>query len=208
MITTLDNIKDPVPIKITLVWTDYPGSPGAIKSLVNDLDLDVLDIKDSVSYVGNEALTGKKIPDRINNVEQVVIPHPATGRKFRIRVTGFNIPQGPQPFSLVVSGYVAAEPLLANIEEISNNSSVLITMILCIIFLVIVTIVACVYFRRKHGIPVFEGMPKLNLFGIRKVRKPLRTRDEEDDPDADEHHVFLPTQPVVQSREIAFDDDK
>jgi photosystem II stability/assembly factor-like uncharacterized protein len=41
--------------------------------------------------------------DRVNNVEGVDIDTPATGN-YTIRVAGYNVPQGPQPYALVISG--------------------------------------------------------------------------------------------------------
>ena len=45
------NVLDPgSPLKINLVWTDYPGSPAAQGGLVNDLDLQVTDPSSTVHY--------------------------------------------------------------------------------------------------------------------------------------------------------------
>ena len=44
--------------------------------------------------VNNNAVEGA---DHVNNIEQVVIDHPASGN-FTLSVKGFAIPQGPQPF--------------------------------------------------------------------------------------------------------------
>jgi hypothetical protein len=43
------------------------------------------------------------LSDRINNVVGIDIPSPATG-SYSIRVEGYNVPQGPQPYALVVTG--------------------------------------------------------------------------------------------------------
>lgn len=56
------------PIKITLVWTDYPASPSVGKALVNDLDLVVR----SAGIHGRE-FYGNGMEDRVNNVEQVAV---------------------------------------------------------------------------------------------------------------------------------------
>ncbi len=86
------------PVKVVLVWRDYPGSPQASAYLVNDLDLTVTTPNGS-SYYGNSMLYSS--PDRKNNVEVVYIPSPVEGT-YTIKVSGYNIPQGPQPFSIVV----------------------------------------------------------------------------------------------------------
>lgn len=96
------------PFRITLVWTDYPGEPGAAKALVNDLDLEVI-APDGAHYFGNAGLlsSGQCLRDgkwdACNNVEGLVIPAAFNGT-YIILVHGANIPKGPQPFALVASG--------------------------------------------------------------------------------------------------------
>ena len=45
--------------------------------------------------------------DRVNNVLGLTLNSPATG-KYTIRVSGYNVPQGPQPYALVLSGNIKA----------------------------------------------------------------------------------------------------
>ncbi|KAF5421255.1 MAG: Subtilase family protein, partial [Candidatus Methanocomedens sp.] len=89
-------------LKITLVWTDYPAAAYAVTTLVNNLDLAVTGPGDT-DY-GNGA------PDSVNNVEQVELSSPPVGL-YTIKVSGTNIPQGPQPFALVISGALDVTPL-------------------------------------------------------------------------------------------------
>ena len=79
----------------TLVYTDAPGSAGAAKALVNDLDLVLVD------GAGKEMT----LNDHINNnemIETAVVPG-----NYEIRVKGFSVPQGisagKQPYALVIS---------------------------------------------------------------------------------------------------------
>ena len=44
--------------------------------------------------------------DRVNNVVGLTLTNPATGT-YKIKVSGYNVPKGPQPYALVVSGAVA-----------------------------------------------------------------------------------------------------
>ncbi|MDH3329960.1 MAG: S8 family serine peptidase, partial [Desulfobulbaceae bacterium] len=64
-------------LKVTLVWTDYPGFEGAAKTLVNDLDLQVTS-PDGTIYRGNVFNDGISLPggsaDELNVVEQVFMP--------------------------------------------------------------------------------------------------------------------------------------
>lgn len=91
------------PLRITVVWTDYPGSSGQYPSLVNDLDLVVTSPSGRI-YYGNDGIgqaSGR--PDRVNNVERVIIPQPELGR-YQLWIRAFNVPHGPQDFGLVYSG--------------------------------------------------------------------------------------------------------
>jgi len=93
------------PLKITLVWTDFPSTPAATTHLVNDLDLRV----DGASggFWGNHFFQGASqaggSPDRLNNLEQVLIADPAPGN-YSIQISPHAIPAGPQSFALVVTG--------------------------------------------------------------------------------------------------------
>lgn len=91
---------------VTLVWTDYPGTSGSGIKLVNDLDL-LVTAPNGTQYKGNIFSGGQSATggshDRLNVEECVRINAPATGN-WTVRVTGYNIPQGPQPFAVVLNG--------------------------------------------------------------------------------------------------------
>jgi PKD repeat protein len=94
------------PFKVSLVWSDYPSTETAAKNLVNDLDLVVTGPGGAV-YRGNHfgngwSRTGGSA-DRTNNVENVYVQAPAAGA-WTVEVSGHNVPQGPQPYALVVDG--------------------------------------------------------------------------------------------------------
>jgi uncharacterized membrane protein/subtilisin family serine protease len=97
------------PLKISLVWTDPGGTSSASKTLINDLDLEVISPTGD-RYGGNNFENGHSISDegfqdRVNNVEGILIDAPASGF-WTINIKAFNIPQGPQDYALVVSGNV------------------------------------------------------------------------------------------------------
>ncbi len=106
------------PLRIALVWTDYPGQPSSGRALVNDLDLEVID-PNGVHHYGNEGVYAAGHPclrsnqwDQCNNAEEVYLAQAAPG-EYTVIVHGYNIPQGPQPFAITVWGdYVrpAQEP--------------------------------------------------------------------------------------------------
>lgn len=95
------------PLKVTLVWTDYPGAQFADVVLVNDLDLEVIAPDGSTTYAGNAFAGGASVTggaaDRLNVEEQVLVPASERGL-YTVRVKGHNVPYGPQPFAVVVSG--------------------------------------------------------------------------------------------------------
>lgn len=105
-------------LKITLAWTDFPGSAGSARALVNDLDLLVYG-PNGLAYAGNvyslDGVHSLKIPaaapfspDGGNNVEQVIIPDAIPGQ-YTVRVLGYNVVVGPQPFALAIYKGAALE---------------------------------------------------------------------------------------------------
>lgn len=83
-------------VKVTLVWHDPAAMESSRVALINDLDLEVYD-KNGFQYFPNQRHTR----DNINNVEQTVLG--SIDGTFIVKVRGFSVPMGPQPYSLVVS---------------------------------------------------------------------------------------------------------
>ncbi|MBN2117385.1 MAG: S8 family serine peptidase [Anaerolineales bacterium] len=93
------------PLKVTLVWSDYPSTETASINLVNDLDLMVTGPSGTFRgnvFSGGWSATGGTA-DRRNNVENVYIQNPGVGT-YTVTVSGYNVPNGPQKFALVVDG--------------------------------------------------------------------------------------------------------
>jgi subtilisin family serine protease len=94
------------PLKVTLAWTDFPSTPAASVNLNNDLDLIVTGPTGTV-WKGNVFSAGASTTggsaDRRNTLEQVLLNSPATG-VYTVTVRSFNVPNGPQPFAVVVTG--------------------------------------------------------------------------------------------------------
>lgn len=86
-----------IPLKITLVWTDYPE-----QGLINNLNLIVTDQAGN-RYYGNafEPPYDTSI-DIQNNVETVFLQNPAVGN-YKIEVMGSNVAKGSQDYALVYS---------------------------------------------------------------------------------------------------------
>ncbi len=111
-----------------LVWSDYKGNPTAASALVNDLDLLVI-TPDGVTNYPN-ALRGA---DRTNNVEGVLLEGAPQAGLHRIEVAGYNVPQGPQPYALVLRENTYHAPVvvmptnLALVAAVGGSASAVIT---------------------------------------------------------------------------------
>ena len=115
------------PVNITLVWTDYPGTPTSGGRLVNDLDL-ILEAPDGNIYYGNNIANGVSIPgrnrDTTNNIERIILPTPEDGF-YTITVEATRLltklgiweklesgrwaDPGPQPFAIIVSQVIGVD---------------------------------------------------------------------------------------------------
>lgn len=104
----LDVYDTSVPLKVTLCWTDKEGNPASMTQLVNDLDLTVTD-PNGVPYLGNVMSGGQSAPggaaDFLNVEEGFRSNAPLSG-VWKIRVSAANVPFGPQPFALAITGGV------------------------------------------------------------------------------------------------------
>ncbi len=105
------------PFRVSLAWSDYPGTEVAGGGLVNDLDLRIVAPGGAVYYgndiIGDGSLDGDR--DHINNVEGVDFGQPFVGQ-YVVYIKGYNVPQSTQPFALVVSG-----DLLGNVGYLTGQ---------------------------------------------------------------------------------------
>lgn len=107
-----------IPLKATLVWTDYPGTPAAAVELVNDLNLTATDGVNTYRgnvYSGGQSNTGGTADAR--NVEECVRRNAPTVGLWTFRVSGQNIPLGPQKFALVITGNLAGDAGLVTLDR-------------------------------------------------------------------------------------------
>jgi hypothetical protein len=95
-------------LEVTLAWDDFQGTPNVTAALVNDLDLHLFSptgvehfpwTLDPLSPASPAVRTGR---DHLNNIEQVRVDDPEDGG-WRIEVRGFDVPDGPQSFSICAS---------------------------------------------------------------------------------------------------------
>jgi uncharacterized repeat protein (TIGR01451 family) len=119
-------------LKVTLAWDDVPGTPNAVPALVNNLDLVLVAPDGSTNHrpwvlnPANPTAHATRGVDSINNVEQVLVNNPATGT-WEVRVSGTQVPQGPQLYSLVSSiwgdnGTQGVGPLAYDGHAINDDS--------------------------------------------------------------------------------------
>jgi Subtilisin-like serine proteases len=87
------------PLRVTLVWTDPPSTPGVGIDLINDLDLQVK-TKERTYYANNKV--GHN--DFVNNCETYRVARLAAQDNIEVRVHGYNVMKGPQRFALAITG--------------------------------------------------------------------------------------------------------
>jgi hypothetical protein len=94
------------PFKVTLVWSDFPSTETAAQNLVNNLNL-LVTAPGGAQYGGNVFSGGWSVTggsaDAVNNVENVYLQSAPAGT-YTVEISGANVPQGPQPFALIVDG--------------------------------------------------------------------------------------------------------
>lgn len=112
-----------IPLKASLVWTDYPGTPAASVELVNDLNLTATD--GTVTYKGNVYSAGQSTTGGIDdsrNVEECVRRNNPTTGLWTFRVYARNVPAGPQGFALVVSGGLASDAGIVTLDKVTYGA--------------------------------------------------------------------------------------
>ena len=118
-------------LKVTLAWDDVPGTPNVTPALVNDLDLVVYDPSLEQHFPWTldpehpDAFAQRNQADHTNNIEQVLVGDPAPGL-WTVYVSGFDVPEGPQSFSICGSPHLAPDcdgNGIPDDEEILNDPS-------------------------------------------------------------------------------------
>ena len=123
-------------LRVMLYWNDAAASVLASQTLVNDLDLEVIDpstntrlpfILDTIpANVGSNATTGV---DHVNNIEQVIVNNPPAGT-YNLRVKGTAINQGPSQEYFLVFDTIPVQTVLTHPvggEKLFPNDSIYIS---------------------------------------------------------------------------------
>jgi subtilisin family serine protease len=97
--TPTDNSK----IRAVLVYDDYPASPGAKLATLNNLNL-------IIGHTDDDKVSGnfQTFKDSRNTNEHAFFESPQTGKPFYVQVRAYNVPQGPQPYAVVILGRFAS----------------------------------------------------------------------------------------------------
>lgn len=101
-------------LRFAIAWHDPAASPMASPALVNNIDLFLLDpfIDVSFPWIVNPSSPSENATrgtDILNNVEHVEVDNPIPGL-WRLRVSGTNVPEGPQIVGLVGLDFNAPGP--------------------------------------------------------------------------------------------------
>jgi hypothetical protein len=114
-------------LEIVLVWTDKAAAQGAGVAIVNDLDLRVTG--PSGTFLGNVFSGGSSVgggnADRRNVEEVVRVAAPVAGT-YTVRVSGYNVPSGPQNFALALTGaFQDAEPIDPDLSTVTAGDDLM-----------------------------------------------------------------------------------
>jgi len=105
-------IHDGGDLKVTIAWDDVSATPNVSPSLVNDLDLRIVDANSNIHLpwtldpANPNANAVRTVRDGLNNIEQVAIDNAPAGA-YTVEVVGFNVASGPtQSFGAVANGFL------------------------------------------------------------------------------------------------------
>jgi hypothetical protein len=110
------------PLKITLVWTEPPGTASSAAPVVNNLDLEVVSPNGAQTFRGNVFAGGVSatggVADALNNVEMVLVNTPAPGDwTVRVIATQVNVGNPGQGYALAVSADLVEPPVVTGIQD-------------------------------------------------------------------------------------------
>lgn len=120
---TTDSSSSQEPIRVTMVYQDYPASYGASSALINKLTMTLSDSS------GNSYSVLTASGTITSNVQMINIVNPPPSRTFTITITGTSISH-PQPYALVATGAITyvnatapAQPAQQSVPYVYISSS-------------------------------------------------------------------------------------
>ena len=169
--TTADAIQPS--IRITLVYTDYPGSSGSSKPLVNDLNIVVVDNSGAVLHRPQSYVQGQA---DINNVEMILINNPLPSTTYTVVVSSGNTLAYLQPYALVMTGQITPvrmrriRTFAASVKHYFQYPNLSIGLAFCAFAsMLIFSSFICMHFNRVNQI---KAERKGAVISIRRVRAP------------------------------------
>jgi len=160
-------------VRVTLVWTDYPGTVGSSKILLNDLDVVLANSTHSFRSV---VRANAGVSDAINSVEVILLQFPKLGGSYSVTVTAKSL-VAQQAYALIISGNILgnnytipSEVVFSGRVGLTNKAKIAISMMTLVAFL----LVACVYWigfysskvkklRKEASMRVGKGKSGRNL---------------------------------------------
>ena len=103
---TINVAADARPFRVSLCWSDYPGTMQAAMILVNNLDLTVIS-PTGIEYKGSVYSSGQSVTGGVYdtlNVEECARRNTPELGDWKVKVYARNVPEGPQPFALAAIG--------------------------------------------------------------------------------------------------------
>ncbi|UCF04833.1 MAG: S8 family serine peptidase [bacterium] len=112
---SVEVVNNATPLKVTLVWTEPPGTSNDPDPVVNDLNLVVV-APNNDTYLGNWFAGGQSaiggVADDVNNVEQVLLNNPIVG-EYTIQIDAEAVNQGKpgQGYAVVATADTPEPPV-------------------------------------------------------------------------------------------------
>ena len=110
---------DTQPLKVTLAWNDYPGSPVAGGGLVNDLDLRLIDPRGHTHYPDHASQRGETVVLAYDDEDYENIFSTSAGHGFAVRFTPASYPAvlDKARFALIIPYGVAPVAFTCNVWD-------------------------------------------------------------------------------------------
>ncbi|HIE06103.1 MAG TPA: T9SS type A sorting domain-containing protein [bacterium (Candidatus Stahlbacteria)] len=106
-ITDSFRVTSSIPLRVSMAWTDTAAAPNANPTLINDLNLELVDPSGNYyrgnQYSGGQSQQNPSSWDNVNVEECAQINNPEVG-VWRITVQGQNVVYEPQPFAYAITG--------------------------------------------------------------------------------------------------------
>ena len=145
-------------IRITLVYTDYPGASGSTRPLVNDLNIVVVDTNGAILHRPQSYIQGQT---NVNNVQLILIDNPLPSTTYTVVVSSSSTLAYAQSYSLVMTGQITPvhqrtiRSFIASIKNYYGNTSSSIKIASALIlFVFLLTVFICIKFHGRERLRI------------------------------------------------------